>query len=130
MFCHSQAVMFKTLGNGDFRFIDILKISAYKMLPVAQKTFSLIFVSKKPKLKISQGGEAPAQATSAFEMVPSSEFVYTIRLQAHVPSGVLGCTPWLRALGKLDKIRFSLDFRRNHLKRRSFLGLNSPHILG
>ena len=57
MFCHSQTVMFKTLGNGDFRFIDILKISAYKMLPVAQKTFSLIFVSKKQKLKPSQGGE-------------------------------------------------------------------------
>ena len=57
MFCHSQAVMFKTLGNGDFRLIDILKISAYKMLPVAQKTFSLIFVSKKQKLKPSQGGE-------------------------------------------------------------------------
>ena len=41
-----------------------------------------------------------------------------------------GETPRLRAVRKLDKIRFSLDFRRNHLKRRSFLGLNSPHILG
>ena len=60
----------------------ILKIFAFKMLTVARKTFSLIFVSKKQKLKISQGGEAPAEATSAFEMVPSSEFVYTIRLQS------------------------------------------------
>ena len=57
MFCHSQAVMFKTLGNGDFRFIDILKISAYKMSAVVRKSFSLIFVSKKQKLKPSQVGE-------------------------------------------------------------------------
>ena len=57
MFCHSQTVMFKTLGNGDFRFIDILKISAYKMSSVVQKSFSLIFVSKKQKLKPSLGGE-------------------------------------------------------------------------
>ena len=78
------------------RFIDILKIFAFKMLTVARKTFSLIFVSKKQKLKISQGGEAPAEATSAFEMVPSSEFVYTIRLQAHVPSGVFGGTSRLQ----------------------------------
>ena len=65
MFCHSQAVMFKTLGNGDFRFIDILKISAYKMSAVVRKSFSLIFVSKKQKLKPSQGGEAPAEGTDA-----------------------------------------------------------------
>ena len=88
--------MFKTLGNGDFRFIDILKIFAFKMLTVARKTFSLIFVSKKQKLKISQGGEAPAEATSAFEMVPSSEFIYTIRLQPLFPSGVYGGTSWLQ----------------------------------
>ena len=46
---------------------------------------------------------------------------------AFVSSGVLGCTPWLRAFGKLDKIRFSLDLRRNHLKRRRFLGLKPSH---
>ena len=39
------------------RFIDILKIFAFKMLTVARKTFSLIFVSKKQKLKLSQGCE-------------------------------------------------------------------------
>ena len=93
----------------------ILKIFAFKMLTVAQKTFSLIFVSKKQKLKISQGGEAPAEGTdaphlymiatrscrwrhrtflsqsvtSAFEMVPSLRFGKIMRLQTFFPPASL-----------------------------------------
>ena len=78
------------------------------MLPVAQKTFSLIFVSKKQKLKPSQGGEAPAEATSAFEMVPSSEFVYTIRLQA--PSSLRRLRMYAMATAK--NVRLSPRKRR------------------
>ena len=46
-----------------------------------------------------------------------------------VPSGGFGETARLQTAGQIDKMEFSLDFRRNHLKRRSFLGLR-PHILG
>ena len=66
------------------------------MLPVAQKTFSLFFVSKKQKLKLSQGGEASAEATSAFEMVPSLWFCEIIRLQPLFPTGGVGGILWLQ----------------------------------
>ena len=54
---------------------------------------------------------------------------FTLRQKESMKRRSLGATPRLHAVRKLDKIRFSLDFRRNHLKRRSFLGLR-PHILG
>ena len=69
------------------------------MLTVARKTFSLIFVSKKQKLKISQGAEAPAEATSAFEMVPPWNFIKTPAKQRVAME--LRLTPRLRAVGKL-----------------------------
>ena len=72
MFGCSHGVLLNTSENGIFRFIDILKISAFKMSDAAEKnyffyavmpssaerkTFSLIFVSTKQKLKLSQGCE-------------------------------------------------------------------------
>ena len=80
MFGCSHGVLLNTSENGVFRFIDILKISAFKMSDAAEKnyffyavmpssaerkTFSLIFVSTKQKLKLSQGCEAPAEGTDA-----------------------------------------------------------------
>ena len=66
------------------------------MLTVTRKSFSLIFVSKKQKLKLSHGGEAPAEATSAFEMVPTIRLGLQYGYNLLLPSGVFGGTSWLQ----------------------------------
>ena len=45
MFCCSQAVLFNTSRNGDFRYIDILNIFACIMSPAIKPPFSYTFVS-------------------------------------------------------------------------------------
>ena len=65
MFCCSQTVMYNTSGNGDIRYIDILKIFACKMSAAVCKTFSYIFICEANK-NIDQAKDVRASARETF----------------------------------------------------------------
>ena len=94
----------------------------------AQHPLWEVLVKAPPPEKLAPGfAEARSSRGRRRSEALSLILSFTLRQKESMIKPRLAETPRLRAVGELDKMEFCLYFSRNHLKRRSFLGLKPSH---